>query len=123
MGNVVIDQEGIRRFNFEKKCREEYFSFSSCNINRNDTYNMSVLDIKDDRIYLASSPTLTDELFDANTAITYLYILTLENENPHAGKTIIRVTSMNYYSYALCDAVCKFNDTNRDYFIEFDDDY
>ena len=122
-GNVVIDEEGIKKLDFEKKCKTEYFSFSSCNINRNDTYNMSVLDIKDDCIYLTASPMMTGDLYYTGNEITYLYILSLEKENPHAGKTIIRMTSLSFFSYAFCEAVCKFNDTNRDYFIMFDDAY
>ena len=122
-GNVVIDQNGIRKLDFEKKCRTEYFSFSSCNINRNDTYNMSVLDIRDDHIYLSSKPVLNDDLSGSVNDVTYLYTLSLEKENPNAGKTVLRATSLGYFSYAFCEAVCRFNETNANYFIKLDDDY
>ena len=123
VGNVVSDQEGIKVLDFEKKIKTEYFSFSSCNINRSDTYNMTVLDIKDDHIYLSALPMLNADLFDTTGDIMYFYALSLEKENPHAGKNILRVTTLGVFSYAFYEAVCKFNDTNRDYFIKIDEDY
>ncbi len=123
VGNVVIDQEGIKVLDLEKKCKTEYFSFSSCNINRSDTYNMTVLDIKDDHIYLSALSMTNADLFDTNENITHFYALSLEKENPHAGKNILRVTTLGVFSYSFCEAVCRFNDTNRNYFIKIDEDY
>ena len=48
---------------------------------------------------------------------------TKEKENPHAGKTVLTAASFEGYDYAFCEALCRFNDTNPDYFIMLDNRY
>ena len=52
-----------------------------------------------------------------------VYVLTREKENPHAGKTVLTVASLYGYNYAFCEALCRFNETNPDYFIMADNSY
>ena len=43
--------------------------------------------------------------------------------NLGAGKTVISIASSPGYSYALCDAVCRFNEQSDEYFAVFDTRY
>ena len=124
IGNVIVDKDGIKRIDIEKNDRECIFSFDDSNLNRSDTDFMQLLAMTEDKIYLTAYPKVSEgclsspELFAVN-----LFILSREKTNPHAGKTVIHATIIDTYSYAVCEAVARFNDTSKDYFIKLDNRY
>ena len=121
-GYIVVTENSINKINFDKKEIEEILSFDSCNINRNVAGWLKVAAISDDRIVLTGSNTL-DWNYGQMKIETLVYVLTKEKENPHAGKTVLTAASFEGYDYAFCEALCRFNDTNPDYFIMLDNRY
>ena len=124
IGNIIVDGEGIKTVDLENKTKTNYFSFEDCNINRSEAVTMELLAMTEDKIYMSAYPpgglgTVNSPELNALN----LYILTKEKTNPHAGKTIIKATTLGDYSYSVCEAVSVFNDTNPDYFIKLDNKY
>ena len=52
-----------------------------------------------------------------------VYVLTKEDKNPNAGKTVITAASYSGFDSSLCNAICKYNETNPDYFIKLINNY
>lgn len=117
-GSVIINEDGIQRLNFETSSLEEIFNYSNSNINRFIARNLIPVEISDDRVILCG--TLEQDTFYSMYSENIVYVLQKADTNPNQGKSIIRLASLSGYSYPLCDAVCRFNDTSTDYFITYD---
>ena len=124
VGYIITDCDGISKIDIESNERERLFSFDDCNVNRNTASHMKLLAMTDEKIYMsAMSPINAGTVSSPELSAVDLIILTKEKTNPNAGKTILQATAVNSYSYSVCEAVARFNDTNPDYFIRIDDSY
>ena len=121
-GYIVPVGMNLKKLDFEKKELTEVFSFNSCNINRRDIANFSVVSLTDDRIVLSGSPYISYS-YDVYNSQPGIYILTREDKNPNAGKQVITAATTGEFDYAFCDAVYRFNSTEHKYFIELDTGY
>ena len=121
-GYIIPVGTSLKKLDFEKKELTDVFSFNSCNINRRDIANFSVVSLTDDRIVLSGSPYSGYSSYNSNSR-SGIYILTREDKNPNAGKQVISAATTGEFDYAFCDAVYRFNSTNRKYFIELDTKY
>ena len=124
IGNIIIDTDGIKSVNIPENKVDKLLSFDECNVNRMGSSFMELLTIDGETIYLASTFELRSQYYVGNANNPYyLHILTKEKTNPNAGKKIITVASLNNLSYAAYDAICRYNDTNTEYYIKIDDKY
>lgn len=124
IGNVIVDSEGVKSVNIKENKIEKMLSFDETNLNRMACSFMQLLTIDGDTMYL-SSPFIFQSQYYSSTANNpmYLYILNKEKTNPNAGKKVITVASLNNLSYATYDAICRYNDTNQEYFLKIDEKY
>ena len=116
----IVKQDGVKCINLEKKELEEVFSFDNCNINRYALADMEILSVKDGKFVFAGD--IGDE---ASKGLPTIAVLEKQETNPHAGKTIITAGAVGNadVSYAICEAVRIFNNTNENYFIKMVYDY
>ena len=119
VGNVVINPYGIRKLDFETQTKAEVLDFDCCNINRYDAMDLELLYMTDDTIIMAGN------IYSANMndGSLNLYVLERQDTNPNAGKKIITAATMDTFDYAVCEAVCAFNETDTDNFIKLDSQY
>lgn len=124
-GNITVDEYGINLIDFDKEVKTQVFSFNSCNINRFETFSLSLLAMTEDTIYLDSLAYYMGGggMDTGSFVFPTMYILTKEDVNPNAGKTILRAAISGSYDYAIGEAICIYNDTEPDYFIKLIDDY
>ena len=122
IGNVVLNDEGIQAIDFDNQELSEVFSFDSCNVNRSDVSYMKLMSYTEDEITFVG--TVYRGGMGMNTLdIPQLIVLTKADSNPNAGKTILTAATVGYIDYAMSEAVCRFNETNPDYFIRFENKY
>lgn len=121
-GYVFSTHNSVNRIDFDKKEIIELLSFDFCNINRKAVDGLEVVAATDDRIVLTGTETLNWNYGQVQLQ-SMVYVLTKEKENPHAGKTVLTVASFYGYDEAFCEALCRFNETNPDYFIMADNSY
>lgn len=120
-GSVVVDQEGVRGIDFNNHTLFSILDFNNTNVNRFDIRNATPVYISDDRIVLEGS--------DGTPTIQYvpsldsIYVFDRAENNPNAGKSILKLASLGSFNYSICDSMCRFNDTNADYFIQLDTRY
>ena len=122
IGYVLTDCNGIKKLDFETKEIAEIFSYDSCNINRFDTRDLSVISITDDQILLTGVFTFYDGAGEAITRVSF-YDLQRQDTNPNAGKTMIKAATLTEFDYTFCEAVCNFNETDEDSYIVLDSSY
>ncbi len=124
VGNIVINSYGIRKLDFETQTKPQVLDFECCNINRYDAMDLELLDMTEDTIVMAGSTyTGNSYLTDIGDGSLDLYIMERQDTNPNAGKKIITAATMDTFDYAVCEAVCTYNETNEDYFIRLDSKY
>ena len=123
IGNIIIEDDGIKKLDIDNNSKTTLFSFDSCNINRFDTQMMSLLTMTDDKIYITVNGYSSLTEFDITSSVPTLYILSKEDKNPNAGKTVLRATVTDNITAAVAEAVCVYNDTNSDYYIRLTDEY
>ena len=121
-GYVLTDCNGIKRIDFDTKEITEIFSYDSCNINRYDTRDLSVISITDDQILLTGIFTFYDGAGESTTRVSF-YDLQRQDTNPNAGKTMIKAATLTEFDYTFCEAVCSFNETDEDSYIVLDSSY
>lgn len=121
-GYVLTDCNGIKKLDFDTKEITEIFSYDSCNINRYDTRDLTVVSITDDKILLTGVFTFYDGAGEATTRVSF-YDLDKQDSNPNAGKTLIKAATLTEFDYTFCEAVCNFNETDEDSYIMLDSSY
>lgn len=120
LGTVVKDIDGIYTINYDNRTLDPLFLYTYANINMYQVMNYTPVTISEDRAIFSGSayaplPFVTPK--------TLMYVFDKADTNPNAGKAFIDVASASDYSYALCDAVCRFNETSEGYFIRFNSSY
>ena len=123
VGNVIVNQTGIRKLDFEAGQKTEVFSFDSCNINRYDADNLLLLEMDEDTIIMTSETYNGNSYYTDLSGESDLYILVRQDTNPNAGKTILTAASLDNFDYAFCEAVCRYNETDPDHFIRLENKY
>ena len=124
-GNTYIAKNsGIYRVDLEKKTLERTFDFDWCQINEAYKYYLKLREYSDDKILLGSQFESTDSfksIFDWDFVIIEL---TKAPKNPYAGRTILELYMPGGDSNAIVsDAIIRFNETNKKYFICLTDRY
>lgn len=120
IGTVVKDVDGIYSINFADKTTEPLFLFSYANLNMYELRNLTPISINENSAIFAGETYSPSEYVPSKTV---MYIFDRADSNPNAGKSYLDLASASDYSYALCDAVCRFNETNPDYYIRLDSKY
>ncbi|MBR4914958.1 MAG: hypothetical protein IKZ42_06745 [Clostridiales bacterium] len=121
-GYIFSFMNSLKLVDFAKKEIRDIFSFDCCNLNNRDLDGLSVLAMTDERIILAGN-TLHKAGLNSSLASSTVYVLTKEKHNPNAGKKILTAASTGVFTYAFCEAVRRFNDTDRECFIQLDNRY
>lgn len=119
VGNVVINPYGIRKLDFETQTKTEVLDFDCCNINRYDAMDLELLYMTDDTIIMAGNAYASD-MTDGSLNV---YVMERQDTNPNAGKKIITAATLDTFDYAVCEAVCTYNETDPDHFIKLDSQY
>lgn len=119
-GDVVVNQEGISSIDYDNHTLVSILNFNNTNVNRYDVTNTKPIRISDDRVILEGSnrrpgPTSNNQ--------SVLYVFDRAESNPNVGKQILTVASLGEYNYSICDTMCRFNQTNPDYFMQIDTRY
>jgi hypothetical protein len=122
IGNVVLDDEGIKCIDFENDTLTEVFSFDSCNVNRGDISGLKLISYSEEEIVFVGA-LFKGNMFHSMAANPLLIVLTKAETNPNAGKTVLTAATVGSIDYAVSEAVCIFNETDPDYFIRFDNRY
>ena len=123
IGNVVLNDEGIQVLDFDNSEISELFSFDNCNVNRNDVSYLKLMSYTEDEIVLAGISYSGYSLSTNDIVNPQIIVLTKADSNPNAGKTVLTAATVGYIDYAMSEAVCRFNETNADYFIKFENKY
>lgn len=124
IGSAVINDDGVYSVNFDTQTIEPLFLFSDSNVNQYDVSSFTPVKITEEECIFTGVPTLPDRSSSSSISSTALvYTFNRADTNPNAGKTIISVASVQDFSYALCNAVCEFNNTSEDYFIKLTSKY
>ena len=121
-GYITTDGDTIKKFDFDKKEITDAFSFEDCSIDRGELSGAGVLSYTEDRIVLQNMLT-SSENYGEYDETNVVYVLTKEDKNPNAGKTVITAASYSGFDSSLCNAICKYNETNPDYFIKLINNY
>ncbi|MCQ2529154.1 MAG: extracellular solute-binding protein [Saccharofermentans sp.] len=121
-GHALYAEYGyINELDFDKHEVKQVFDFNDSNVNRCDVKDCMLVDYSDTSILFACK-TFTGSFVGSHTNY-YLYKLTKNDTNPNAGKTIIELGCLSEVNRPVADAVCKYNETNSEYFIRYDDTY
>lgn len=124
VGNVVPNADGIQKIDVRENKETEVLSFDCCNINRAIVQNLNFLSMNDKKIYMFSESEQRASFYPSSgKEPRKLYILSKEDTNPNAGKKVLNLAYVDYLSYSANEAICEFNETNKDYFIRIDDSY
>lgn len=121
----ITDQSGIKCINFESKELEEVVSFNDCNINRSIISRFDLVSVEDDRYVLAGTVNTYDAytMFDSSDKeIPAIIVLEKADKNPNAGKLVLTAATVGRVEtpYPISEAIRKFNDTNKKYFIRIE---
>lgn len=119
----AIDKGCVLEYDFENQEVREIFNFDTCNINKYDIDNCELVDISEDSLVFICNNNDWRSSFSNVQNEFYLYKLTKCDTNPNAGKTILDVGCITGISRAVAEAICNFNDSNTNYFIQFDSSY
>ena len=124
-GNTYLAKNsGIYRVDLEKKTLERTFDFDWCQVNEAYKRSLELREYSDDKILLGSQFESTDSfksIFDWDFVIIEL---TKAPKNPYAGRTILELYMPGGDSNAIVsDAIIRFNETNKKYFICLTDRY
>lgn len=122
VGNVTFNTSGIQKIDFASSDMTELFSFDMCNVNRSLLQGMSLYSYSEDTIVCAGSSWKSYTGYQYNSE-TVVIVLTKADSNPNVGKTLLTAASLDYISYAVCEAIVEFNNTNEEYFITISNKY
>ena len=116
--------QGVYRVNMETKTNDLVFDYSCCGINRHTLGNFNVAECRGDSFLIYGSKFPSGTFLSSAKPEFIIYEFTKAPTNPHAGKTVLELYSADgALDDAVADAVIKFNETNKEYFIRVSDRY
>lgn len=120
-GRVLSNSTGISVVNFDTQSLDPIMEYCNCNINLSDVRTLTPIDMTDGRIVLTGS--MFRVHYGTYDNDNVLIFLDRAETNPNVGKQILTLASITEPSYALCEAICEYNETNPDYYIQLDNRY
>ena len=115
---------GISKIDIKNKKIEEFFNYNACPLNNALLSNTEIIDCYDNNIILLGGRYSSFSLEDSSKIGFDIYYLSKASENPNAGKTILELYSNNgYVDQTIAEAIVRFNETYKDYYIEVIDRY
>lgn len=124
IGSAVVNQDGVYAIDFDNSTLNPLLMFDDTNVNRSDVNNFTPVRITEDEFVFTGVPNMPEVGSDTSTVCRAgIYTFTRADSNPNAGKAIITVASVEAFPYALCNAVCEFNDSSESFFIKLDSRY
>ena len=116
--------QGVYRVNMETKTNDLIFDYSCCGINRHTLGNFSVAECREDSFLIYGTKFPSGTFLSSAKPEFIIYEFTKASTNPHAGKIVLELYSADgALDDAVADAVIKFNETNKEYFIRVSDRY
>lgn len=110
---------GISKIDMKNKKIEDFFNYNACPINKELLCNSTIADCSENGIILLGGRVGTFSLINSTKANFDIYVITKATENPNAGKTVLELYAANgYVDQTISEAMVRFNETNKDYFIE-----
>ena len=110
---------GISKIDMKNKKIEDFFNYNACPINKELLCNSTIADCSENGIILLGGRVGTFSLINSIKANFDIYVITKATENPNAGKTVLELYAANgYVDQTISEAMVRFNETNKDYFIE-----
>lgn len=124
VGSAIVNDDGVYSVDFDSQTINPIFMFSDTNVNQYDVSNFTAVKVTEDEcIFTGTSSVPTVGSASMLNTSALIYTFTRADSNPNAGKTIIEVASVDNLDYALCNAVCEFNNNSSDYFIRLTTKY
>ena len=112
---------GISKIDMKNKKTEDFFSYNACPINKERISSTEVVRCSDNNILLIDGPlSFSPYYLDGSTTAGFsIYDITKASTNPNAGKTVLELYATNgYVDQTISEAIVRFNETNKEYFIE-----
>ena len=112
---------GISKIDMKNKKTEDFFSYNACPINKERISSTEVVCCSDNNILLIDGPlSFSPYYLDGSTTAGFsIYDITKASINPNAGKTVLELYATNgYVDQTISEAIVRFNETNKEYFIE-----
>ena len=112
---------GISKIDMKKKTIEDFFSYNACPVNKEMLSSTTVVDCSDNSVVLIDGPYSTSPYYiaESSTPDFRIYDFSRAPENPNAGKTVLELYATNgYIDQTIAEAIIRFNETNKDYYIE-----
>ena len=112
---------GISKIDMKNKKTEDFFSYNACPINKERISSTEVVRCSANNILLIDGPlSFSPYYLDGSTTAGFsIYDITKASTNPNAGKTVLELYATNgYVDQTISEAIVRFNETNKEYFIE-----
>ena len=112
---------GISKIDMKNKKTEDFFSYNACPVNKERISSTEVVRCSDNNILLIDGPlSFSPYYLDGSTTAGFsIYDITKASTNPNAGKTVLELYATNgYVDQTISEAIVRFNETNKEYFIE-----
>ena len=112
---------GISKIDMKNKKTEDFFSYNACPVNKERISSTEVAECSDNNIVLVDGPfSFSPYYLDGSTTAGFsIYDITKASTNPNAGKTVLELYATNgYVDQTISEAIVRFNETNKEYFIE-----
>lgn len=118
---MYVGTDGLTRIDTLNRTTELILDFNNCNVNRFDAMNLTFEKMENGRFIFSGTDWIDDEM--GTYPVPYIMTFTETDNNPNAGKTYIRATCPEGFTYEAAEAVRIFNDESEDGFIVFDYSY
>ena len=116
-GQVYIKTStGINKINARTKSIEEIFNYSWCGINQSTITMLDMAECSEDSIVLIGQ-IKPSSVYEPEPREFQIVELTRADKNPHAGKTVLELFAV-YFDENIGEAVIRFNESSKDYYIE-----
>jgi len=110
---------GVSRIDIKNKTLEDVFNFSWCNENRNKLAYLEIGDCTGDTVLLCGRDPNYGAFKTGEDGTFIVADCKKADKNPNAGKTVLELyIPYGYVNEKIADAICKFNSTDPNCFIE-----
>ena len=108
-GLYILSQDGIKKYNLLDGSTEMVLDWNNTDVNQN-YLSTNVCHIKsDDEIYMWKNKYTFNEQFETEEVENAIVTLKRCEKNPHAGKTIINIGTMEYIDDKMLDYILDYN--------------